>query len=271
MRLEGRSTSGGPKPPWLEPGSAFDFVGLTSGSSVVLLDAPPLAEAHPGTFAQRCIFLDNQRTAIDFWKESLADALSGEVNSELFDQSMLADFKKSLKQLFSHGVSEVEIGDGTAPATTLVVRPEGIAQIEHLESQTPHSRPVRVAGKLDVIRHSDRRLTLNLSNGAALNCWAEEIEEDRLRSMWGEPVVVSGVAVFRPSGKVLRVEGEHIVPATQPELELWSEEPEPIEAELDVKALHKPQGPRSGINAIFGKWPGDETDEEFEDILKEMS
>ncbi len=271
MRIEGRSTSAGPKPSWLEPGSAFDLVGLTSGSSVVLLEAQPLAEADPAAFAQGSLFLDNKRTAIEFWHESFTDALSGEADSERFDQSMLADFRKWLKQLFAHGVSELQIGNGTASTTTLVVRAEGIAQIEQLERQTPHNRRVRVAGKLDVIRHSERRVTLNLTNGAALTCWADEIDQDRLRSMWGEPVVVEGVIVFRPSGKVLRVEGDHIVPATQTELELWSEEPEPFEAELDVKALRKPQGPRSGVNAIFGKWPGDETDEEFEEILKEMS
>jgi hypothetical protein len=40
---------------------------------------------------------------------------------------------------------------------------------------------------------------------------------------------------------------------------------------LDLKALHQPQGPDSGINAIMGKWPGDETDEEILALLEEMS
>jgi hypothetical protein len=271
MRVEGRSTSAGPKPSWLESGSGFDFLGLASGSTVVSIDAPPVAEADPTAFAQGSMFLDNKKTAIQFWHESLADALKGETDSELFDQSMLADFKKWLRQLFSHDVTELQISNGTASTTPLVVQPEGINQIEYLERQTPNDRRVRVSGKLDVIRHSDRRLTLNLTSGAALTCWADEIDPDTLRSMSGDPVVIEGVAVFRPSGKVLRVEGEQIKPATQTELELWSGEPEPIESELDVNALRKPQGPRSGINAIFGKWPGDETDEEFEEILKDMS
>jgi hypothetical protein len=32
----------------------------------------------------------------------------------------------------------------------------------------------------------------------------------------------------------------------------------PLVGRLDIKALHVPQGPDSGINAIIGKWPGDE-------------
>lgn len=31
---------------------------------------------------------------------------------------------------------------------------------------------------------------------------------------------------------------------------------------LDLNTLRQPQGPSSGINAIIGKWPGDEIDEE---------
>jgi hypothetical protein len=35
--------------------------------------------------------------------------------------------------------------------------------------------------------------------------------------------------------------------------------------------LRKPQGTKSGINAIIGKWPGDETEEEITAILEELS
>lgn len=40
---------------------------------------------------------------------------------------------------------------------------------------------------------------------------------------------------------------------------------------LDLEALHQPQGPDTGINAIIGKWPGDESEEEILALLEEMS
>jgi hypothetical protein len=44
---------------------------------------------------------------------------------------------------------------------------------------------------------------------------------------------------------------------------------------LDLKALHVPQGPDSGINAIIGKWPGDEglgeDEERFIALIEEIS
>jgi hypothetical protein len=40
---------------------------------------------------------------------------------------------------------------------------------------------------------------------------------------------------------------------------------------LDRRALHRPQGPDSGVNAIIGRWPGDESDEEIIALLEELS
>jgi hypothetical protein len=40
---------------------------------------------------------------------------------------------------------------------------------------------------------------------------------------------------------------------------------------FDRSILHQPQGPDSGLNAVMGKWPGDETDEEILALLEEMS
>jgi hypothetical protein len=59
-----------------------------------------------------------------------------------------------------------------------------------------------------------------------------------------------------------------------------SEEPEdqqpverrPLVGNLDLKALHQPQGPNSGINAIIGKWPADDlSEEEFIALVEEIS
>lgn len=60
-----------------------------------------------------------------------------------------------------------------------------------------------------------------------------------------------------------------------------SEEPEdqqpteqrPLVEKLDLRALYKPQGPHSGINAIIGKWPLEEGEDEEQVIalIEEIS
>lgn len=40
---------------------------------------------------------------------------------------------------------------------------------------------------------------------------------------------------------------------------------------FDRSVLHQPQDPDSGLNAVMGKWPGDETDEEILALLEKLS
>ena len=47
--------------------------------------------------------------------------------------------------------------------------------------------------------------------------------------------------------------------------------PQPLVEKIDLRALDRPQGPHSGINAIIGHWPGDESDEELLAALDKLS
>ncbi len=68
---------------------------------------------------------------------------------------------------------------------------------------------------------------------------------------------------------------------TLPREEIPHEEEELLQAQpslrtgilkkFDPRILDWPQGPDSGLNAVMGKWPGDETDEEILARLEELS
>src|SRR6202051_323608 len=114
---------------------------------------------------------------------------------------------------------------------------------------------VRVAGKLDGWRHSGRMFTLILESGAHVRgvVVADSVDLSVLGGLWGQEVVVTGVATFRPSASVLRIEAERIERANARDLSLWSGDPRPTFGILEDRALRRPQGPRSGVNAIFGR------------------
>ncbi len=82
---------------------------------------------------------------------------------------------------------------------------------------------------------------------------------------------MSGVAKFRPSGSVLRIEAEWIERANERDLSLWASGPRPILDALDQRALHQPQGPRSGATAIFGQLTGIESDDDIIEALDRLS
>ena len=92
-----------------------------------------------------------------------------------------------------------------------------------------------------------------------------------LGGLWGQEVLVTGVMKFRPSGSVLRIEAERIERAAARHLNLWGADPWPIFGALDERVLRQPQGPRSGVNAIFGQLADVESDDDIIEALDRLS
>lgn len=68
------------------------------------------------------------------------------------------------------------------------------------------------------------------------------------------------MARFRPSGKLLLVDAECLGEA-EPGDEVFDEAPAAQVGQMAAPVV--PQDKKSGVNAFFGIWPGDETDEEL--------
>lgn len=274
LRLEGRSRAGGgPVPAWVADAATFDFVGLLKGESGVLLRIPALRETLPERFVQHDLFpvVEPSETALSLFGGSLRDALGGDPESDAYDEPLLSTFAEEFKQVFRHGVHAVEMRNGRPGAQPLHVTPAGIQVVERLKRQTPRPRRVRLAGTVDAIRHSDRAFTLVLATGEQIRGVLADGAPEALAAHFGRMAIVSGTAQFRPSGTLLRVDADQLAPASEEDLEMWSVMPEPLDVQPSARAARQPQGPRTGINAIFGKWPGDETDEEIFRLLEEIS
>src|SRR5205085_2300450 len=97
-----------------------------------------------------------------------------------------------------------------------------------------------------------------LPKGQQIKGVAENVSDATLQQSWGRPVVVSGTAFFTASGDVQRIEAEAMGDGSESDLELWAFAPAPLEVEGPSQSLRVSQGPRSGINAIIGAWPGGE-------------
>lgn len=273
LRLEGRSSAKGGFPPaWVNDAAAFRMTGFHRGTPGVELRIPTLLEALPQKFAQADLFppVDSTDSALTLMGRSLGEALSGNEESDAYDPPLLRSFEE-FREVFRHGVEAVEIRNGRADTPSLTVTPEGIRTVQRLHRQTPRSQRVRIAGKVDAIRHSDRAFTLVLESGEQIRGVLAEGEPEVLAPFFGQVAVVSGVAQFRPSGSLLRVDADLLETGTDQDLELWSETPRPLFGPTDDRDLRRPQGPRSGINALIGSWPGDETDDEIFAMLEEMS
>lgn len=269
MRTQGRSSARGPTPQWIE--AAADYtVELKPGSTVLELEVPTLFEAAPETFEQSELFpeIDPDRSSFDYLSESLAAAaVEGDKDSQLYDKGLLEVFRQ-LDGVFNAGATTIGFDDGYR----MRLAREDIERLTVLESEIPEPQYVRVAGRLDTIRHSDRTFTI-LAPGLnqTVKGIAEAGAKADLQALWGKAVVVSGTAHFTPSGHILRIEADHIRAAAEGEESLWGKIPRPVGRAVTTAELRREQGPRSGLNAVFGRWPGEESDEEILAVLDEIS
>jgi len=115
-------------------------------------------------------------------------------------------------------------------------------------------KAVRVTGTLDTISATKSDVVLTLADGTAVAARLDAHDNQQLKTLFGLRVVVSGMAQFSPSGKLLVIDVEHLGPARDGDA-------------VSVASL-LPQDEASGVLAFFGTWPGDETDEDLLDALK---
>ncbi len=134
----------------------------------------------------------------------------------------------------------------------------------------PQPRQTRVTGVLDVIRHSTRSFSLKLEDRIEVRGVVktrEQIEE--LKKFLGKKLLVLGRAVYRTSGKLLRIDAEGFETGEGQPL-LFAKVP-PARATRPTPVRIEPSSrQRQGVPAFFGTWPGEETDEDFERMLAEL-
>lgn len=263
---EGRSGARGPAPVWLTSAADIRVSKFAPGSLDLGLSAPRLVDVAPEVFAQPQLFpagTSSDASAFDLLLDAAQDAAAGKRDSERLDAGVL-DILSRASALFAKGGTRLTIGG--EGRTLVVIDPIAAQTIRTLADETPQSRISRVRGILDTLTVSTKSLVLRLEDGRQLRGFATDVAIETLKDLHGKDAVLEGQVTFRPSGEALRIQVESAFAATPGDV-LWAQLPK---AEA-VGSKVRPPVSSTGLDAFFGKWPGDETDEQIAQALKEMS
>jgi len=275
--VEGGNVRSGVRPPWLASACRIEVTGLAAGSAVVTLEAPTLAEAVRDRFSpdrQASLFgeagtpLDSTRTAVDLFGDVLAAVVSGDRESLRADRPLLDScIRFALAAGSTHDGLQLEGLAGRSEP--VIVRRDLARTIEQLRDETPAPRAVRVTGVLDTIPSSKTDILLLLDQGETVQGRLQQPAPEELRALCGTKVVVTGVAQFRPSGRLAGVVVEHVAPARAADA-MWGRVPAPLPTRVSAAAEPAVQDATTGVAAFFGTWPGDETEEALLAALKDL-
>jgi hypothetical protein len=250
------------------------FIGHAAGqndSTILRFEVPEFGSVAEELFEQGQ-FWDSgpkpEQTAFDLLAASLHDVRQMVSGSGRFDHALLRRFA-SYRHLLRRGLSSIDLPDARVQQPEAIDEKLGDAA-ESLYLQTPPARRVRICGKLDLLGVSKRVLGLFLEDGTPVTAvWNSEGFVD-LASFLDKQVVVEGLAEFRPSGALLRVDADAIRDAGAgdssfsilPLAEVRRNYPK--EAAI-VRPGQKPYA------SIFGLIPGEESDEQFAAAVAELS
>ena len=270
---QGRSTIKGRVPVWLQAASDIRLVGYDGdGDTFLHFEAPTLGEAASELYDQPEFWPTKppaDDTGFDLLGDVLADVGARAEDSERYDRPLLKHLLR-----FSHGLAGGFDGlylSGHRYTTDqpAILTADTIAAAQRLYAETPPPQRVRVVGRLDMIWQSRQGFLLILDDGQEVRGVLVEGDISQHSPLFAQRVVIHGRAIYRPSGHLLRLDAELIEPGIG-EPSLWSRVPPARLCKLGIQPLTQAQTPRSGVAAIFGKWPGDETDEEILAMLKRM-
>jgi hypothetical protein len=127
---------------------------------------------------------------------------------------------------------------------------------DELTDKAHAPRALRVRAVLDTLTVSTRAVVLRLDSGRVLHGFAQTVPLERLKALLGADVIVEGVVAFGPSDETVDVEVEGI---------FATEAGDSTYASLPVAVAP------TGLDGVFGKWPGDETDAQLSEALQSMS
>ena len=274
MAFEGRSAARGAQPGWLQAASDIRFVDHSGTDETTLVfEAPQLGDAAKKIYEQHELWATRPEptdSGFDLLADVVSDVAARNSDSERFDARLLrrvANFGHAMNGTFQEIVITGHRYTRSHPAS---VTPGVISTAREFSSSTPASQAARVMGRLDMIRGSTQSFGLKLRNGDEVRGVFTEGDIGQLAQLFQRDVLVLGKAVYRPSGRLLRIDASEILNATD-EDQFFSKLPVPRMVKRDVREPFGFQQGKGGIGAIFGKWPGDESDDQIAAALEELS
>lgn len=270
MRLRGVSRTKGRKKLSLAQALRVSLTGIKNGSTILQLNAEKFSKTlepyQTDLFRQEAQQNLPNYTPVSLFIEAFRDATLEDGNQELLDKSLLKDLKQ-FRNAF-HGDNEVFILTNDETIPVLELKKPDFKKIQELEEEIPDSEPILVYGIVEELKYSKLKVKIKTSEGIVDGFLGDEITSAEIAQYWGRDVTIAGTVHFRGGGKSV-IAISRIFEATDGD-QYFSRKPRAETVEQQINRQLREKGFKNTLAEIVGKWPGDETDEEFEEILQNL-
>jgi hypothetical protein len=274
MAFRGQSATRGRCPAWFNAATDLRLVGYSGQDETTLeFQVPTLGSAAPSLYQQGEFFWTErpspEDTGFDLLGDVLTDISEDNEDSDRFDKRLLRKLQR-FGPMLDRDFRDIRITSRRHPSEHPArLDARTITQAKMLHDATPPPQGAMIVGRLDMIRASTQTFGLLMEGGREVRCVLAEGDVADLCHLLRKRAFVSGRVVFRASGSLLRIEAEQVREATDQDA-FFARLPTPARRKFDLRRVLHEQRHKKGVAAILGQWPGDESDEEIDEWLKQM-
>lgn len=269
IRLKGISLTRGRKKVSLQDALKVSLTGIKEGSTILCLETEKfektLQSYQTDIFrAEAQAELPNE-TPISLFIKTFQNALTDDDHQDLLDKPLLRELKNLKKAFFNEEETMIFSNQGSLPDLQLTQK--DFKKIKVLEDEIPDPQHVVLNGVVELLQFSTLKVKIKTEEGIVDGFLADDLSSEDIASFWGKEVTITGTSHFKPRGKSV-IEVERVFEPGEGD-SYFSKRPksETVEMQLERQIREKGSNP---LAEIIGRWPGDETDEEFEQMLKAL-
>jgi hypothetical protein len=199
--------------------------------------------------------------------QTFRSALLDEEDKDNLDKPLLKALLKFKKNFLNDNEIFYFSNRNTIPE--IEIGKKDFKKIEYLEDNIPAPKRIIINGQLDEMKVSKNRLGLVMKDGV-VNVFAnDKIIIQGIVEFMGKEVTISGMGHFKPSGQLSYVEiHEYAHPGERDKY--FSKKPNAMTTQQQVLFQLKQGKKKNALMDLVGKWPGNESDEEFDKLIYDL-
>ncbi|MBD3750601.1 MAG: hypothetical protein IE931_14025 [Sphingobacteriales bacterium] len=196
-------------------------------------------------------------------------ALNDNEDKNLLDEPIIDELIK-FKKFFNNDTESILLSNRQSiPEIQFSVKE--IDKIEALYKTIPIPQKTVINGTIDEMKFSRKQLILITTDKQRVVILPQS--DDLLievKDFFGKEITLTGMAHFKPGGQLSYVKLESF---TEPGIsdKFFSHKPNKMSVQQQIALQIRDGKKRNPLDDIIGKWPGNETDEEFEQMLKSLN
>lgn len=240
----------------------------SSGETLFTLNAADFSELPVQLDAFRDKSQLQTLTPVSLIIQTFSAALDEEGDKNLLDEPIVNELIKFKKFFQTENEQILMSNRGSIPEAQFSKK--SIEKIESIFKTTPQPEKTIIYGTIDEMKYSRSQLVLlTKENERVVVMQKSKDLFKEVKSFFGKTITINGKAYFKPGGQLSYVEMERFSEPKSGD-EFFSKKPQQIPFQQQIAMQLKSGKKNNPLDDIFGKWPGNETDEEFNELIKSL-